>query len=177
MNLFKLFTEPLDRKWFSSLKKWIQKTGQNRVVLVFISLVLAALIYVYKNLFNTTADNEVVIDPNWIWKDELLLNGYYLFAIPMIVLNGIAWIISGLKFNLLFIIELILIVFFVHASHPSLFENIEIILLLFLIIGGAFFILPRQNKHNKHRSSRKSKHRSSRRRSSQHRSSRDSHEI
>ena len=178
MNLFKLYLEALDGKWFSSLRKWIHKTGQIRVVVAFLLVCVAALIYVYDHLFNVdVVVDDGVIDPNWSWVDDLLFYSYYLIAIPMILLNGIAWIISGLKINLIFIIELILLAFFVYLYHPGLLENIEIITLSLIILGLLVLLLPTQNKHNKHRSSRKSKHRSSRRRSSQQSSSRDSHEI
>ena len=176
MNLFKFYFESLNSKWYNALKKWIDKTGQIRVVLALLLVLTAAVIYVYNKIFNGL-EEEVIIDPNWTWKDDLLFYSYYLIAIPLLLLNGIAWVISGFKFNVIFIIELILIAVFVYLYHPNALDNIEIIPSSLVVLGVVVLLLPSQTKHTKQRSSRKSRHRSSRRRSSQESSSRDRQEI
>ena len=169
MNFFKFYLESLNSKWYVSLKKWIDKTGQIRVVLALFLICAAFVIYMYDKLFNGVIQ-EGIVYPNWTWKDDLLFYGYYLIALPLLALNGIAWVISGFKFNIIFIIELFLLAVFIYLYHPNAVDNIEIIPLSLVALGVVVLLLPSQSKQAKHRSSRNSRHRSSRHRSRSQRS-------
>ena len=175
MNLFKSYYQALQSKWYFSLIKWINKTGVKRVVFSLLLVLLAAFFYMYNLLFNGPIDTTTIIIEDWTWRDDLLFYSYYLLAIPLISLNGIAWIISGLKFNLIFILELILLYIFLFIYYSDYLTNLEILAFSFVCIGVIVILLPNQSKRSKQRDSRNARERHSRHRSSSKRRSSSSH--
>jgi hypothetical protein len=153
MNYFKAYSTALRSKWYESVVKWITKTGAKRVLFSLILLVSAMGIYLYDYIFNAPMVDEIIIDPNWTWVDDLI---YYLdfAALGIIALNGLAWAVSEFKYNVIFLTQLVLVVIYLAVYYADLLFNAALIPYALVITSVVILLLPQQAKQSLRRRSR-----------------------
>ena len=169
MNYFKSYSKALQTKSYSSARKWVNKTGLNRVIFSILLLIIGAITFLVEYEFvGPVTIEEGPIDSNLSQTTDLIQYLDFL-ALVIIGLNGIAWAISEFRYNIIFVTEIILATAYMAVYHSNFLFNAANIPYTLVITGFIILILPREyrsksqhlyNSHNKRnrRSSRRSTH-------------------